>query len=84
MKRVQIQLPDEMAADVERYAKDTDQPVTAVVRHALTRLLAEGEQDHRWARALAGIGGFRSGLHDLSENHDEYFVQAIEERIGRR
>ena len=33
---------------------------------------------------MTAVGGFRSGLGDVAENHDEYLVQAIEERIGRR
>lgn len=84
MKRVQVQFPDEMARAIQQLAADTDQSVTALVRGAVERLLAEADRDRLWERALAAVGGFHSGLHDVAENHDEYYAQAIEERIGRR
>ena len=84
MRRMQIQVPDEIATAMEQYAKETGQSVAAAFRDAAERLLADGERARRWDRALAGVGGFHSGLRDVSENHDEYFAQAIEERIGRR
>ena len=39
--------------------------------------------NRRWARAMGAVGIARSGLTDISENHDEYFVQAIEEDLRR-
>ena len=84
MRRMQIQVPDEIATAMEEYAKETGQSVAAAFRDAAERLLADGERERRWDRALAGVGGFHSGLSDFAENHDEYFAQAIEERIGRR
>lgn len=72
MKRVQIQFPDEMAAALRRLAADADQPVTAIVRGAVERVLAEAERDRLWERALAAVGGGHSGLADVAENHDKY------------
>ncbi|HUG30897.1 MAG TPA: ribbon-helix-helix domain-containing protein [Candidatus Limnocylindria bacterium] len=72
MKRVQIQFPDGMAAELQRLAADTDQSVSAVVRGAVARVLAESERDRLWERALGAVGGFNSGLGDIAENHDKY------------
>ena len=72
MKRVQVQFPDEMADALQRLASRTDQPVAAVVRGAVARVLAESERDRLWERAIASVGGFNSGLGDLAENHDKY------------
>lgn len=72
MKRVQIQFTDEMAAALQHLAAETDQPVTAIVRGAVERILAESERDRLWERALAAVGGFNSGLGDVAENHDKY------------
>lgn len=86
MKRVQIQFPDDMAAALLLEALEAGQPVSAIVRGAVGRMLEASERDRLWDRAIAAVtaGGFGSGLHDVSENHDEYYVQTIEERIGRR
>jgi hypothetical protein len=35
--------------------------------------------DMRWERALASVGGFNSGLSDISERHDAYVVEANED-----
>ncbi|HZM72402.1 MAG TPA: ribbon-helix-helix protein, CopG family [Candidatus Polarisedimenticolia bacterium] len=84
MKRVQISFTEAEAAALRERAKEAGLPLTALVRDAVDAWLAAEELQRRWDRALAGVGGFRSGLNDVGENHDEYFVQAIEERIGRR
>lgn len=84
MKRVQVQFTDELALELEEQAKASGQPVAALVRQAVANMLAVGDRRTHIERALTAIGGFHSGLHDVSENHDEDFVQTIEERIGRR
>ncbi len=35
--------------------------------------------DARWERSLAAVGGFHSGVGNLSQNHDEEFAAASEE-----
>lgn len=84
MRRVQVQFTDEQVAYLEERAAANGQPVAAVVRDAVDVQRASDERRRRIDATLSVVGKYRSGLADLSENHDEYFVQAIEERIGRR
>jgi hypothetical protein len=84
MRRMQFQLTDEQATALESDASATGRPVTEVLREAVDLWRIHNDRRRRIDRAMSAIGGFRSGLTDVAENHDEYFVQAIEERIGRR
>lgn len=72
MKRVQLQLTDEQHSRLQQRAADAGRPVAALVRDALDAWMAAPEADSRLARALAVVGGFRSGLGDLAEEHDRY------------
>lgn len=60
--------------------------MATVIRELIDDQRAADEKQRRIDIALAALKkpAFHSGLADFSENHDEYFVQAIEERIGRR
>ncbi len=86
MRRVQIQVPEEQFARLEARAEARGESISAAVRRALDVEDAAEERQTRIDSALAAIrdANFHSGLHDVSENHDEYVVQGIEERIGRR
>jgi Ribbon-helix-helix protein, copG family. len=86
MSRVQVTFSAEETDALRQRAQAEGRSLSAVVREAVAAWLAGEERKRLWDRAIAAVkaGGFRSGLHDVSENHDEYFVQAIEERIGRR
>ena len=84
MRRVQVSLTEDQIRYLEDRAQETGQPVTAVVRDAIDVQRAEKERLRRWESALSVIGKYASGQGDISENHDEYYVQTIEERIGRR
>lgn len=86
MRRVQVQVTDEQAAHLERRGTATGTTVATVIRQAIDAQLAADEKQRRIdvARAALKKPAFHSDVPDLVENHDEYFVQAIEERIGRR
>jgi hypothetical protein len=84
MRRMQFQLTDEQAAALESSAAASGRPVTQVMREVVDDWRLNMDRRRRIERAKTAVGGFRSGLHDVAENHDEYLVQAIEERIGRR
>lgn len=79
-------MPEEQFVRLESRAAAAGESISAVVRHALDVQDATEENRRRIDVALAALreANFHSGLHDVAENHDEYFVQAIEERIGRR
>ena len=86
MRRVQLQVTDEQATHLDRRSEATGKTVASVVLDLIDAQRAADEQQRRIDIALAALEkpAFHSGLTDFSENHDEYFVQAIEERIGRR
>jgi Arc/MetJ-type ribon-helix-helix transcriptional regulator len=83
MQRVQVQLTDEQLAALRERASGTERPVAALIREAVDAWLGVDERRRRIERALVAIGGFHSGLGDLAEKHDEYFAEAIEERVRR-
>ena len=86
MRRVQVQLPDDQYDRLAARAKGAGETIAAAVRRALDKQDEADEKARKAEAARAAIrnSNYSSGLTDVSENHDEYFVQAIEERIGRR
>jgi len=86
MRRVQIQLPEEQFARLESRAEAAGESIAATVRRALDVQDAAEERRARIEVALEAIRNaeYRSGLPDVAENHDEYFVLALEERMRRR
>jgi post-segregation antitoxin (ccd killing protein) len=81
--RTQIQLTAEQAADLKRLAAARSVSMAAVIRDAVDAHLAR-ERGPSWEerveRALSHVGRFHSGLDDLAENHDEYYVEAVESK----
>lgn len=54
--------------------------MAALIRDAIDRWYGpEGSRDEAWERALSSIGGFRSGRHDISDEHDAYLADAFSE-----
>lgn len=86
MRRVQIQLREDQFRRLEARAAAGGESIAAAVRRALDAQDAVEEQRSRaeMARAALREAHFNSGLGDVAENHDEYFVRGIEERIARR
>lgn len=83
MIRTQIQLTAEQADDLKRLAAAKGVSMAAVIREAVDAHLAR-ERGPSWEerveRALSYVGCFHSGLGDLAENHDEYYVEAVESK----
>jgi len=75
MQRLQVQLDDRQVEELRRIAGQHRRSVAAVVRDAVDRYLADADIRTRRERAVAAVGGFRSGLGDLSEHHDRYLVE---------
>jgi hypothetical protein len=72
MIRTQVQLDEAAAEALKRKAADRGTSVAALIREAVERLLAEDDREAIRRRALSVAGMFRSGLSDVSENHDHY------------
>lgn len=84
MRHVHFQITDEQAADVESNAAATGRPMTAVLREAVDLWRSQQERRRRIERALSVRGGFRSGLHDVAERHDDYLVMGLEDEMRER
>ena len=85
MERVQVVLSDVQAAHVSRRAAEKGTTKADAIREAIDAQLLADERQRRIDVALAALRkpAFHSDVPDLVKNHDEYFVQGIEERIGR-
>lgn len=76
MHRTQIQLEDGQWRAVNRVAGQRGVSAAQVIRDALERTLP-AEVDQRRDRAVASIGGFRSGRGDVSVHHDDHLADAF-------
>ena len=75
MERTQISLTTEQASRLRRLARQRRTSMASLIREAIEQVHPEDESqslDARWARALRAVGGARSGVPDLAENHDAY------------
>lgn len=87
MIRKQVQFTDRQAARIQREARRRGVSQSAVIRDALDKGLGAGTSgptDEQWERALAVAGKFRSGLPDLSVEHDRYFADDLYEDIREK
>ncbi len=82
MVRTQIQLTEDQAKRLKRIAEKQGISVAEVIRRSVDRTLREDyapTEDELWDRAMRAIGCGRSGLHDVSERHDDYLVEAYKD-----
>ncbi len=81
MIRTQIQLTEEQARRVQQLAADRGVSMAQIIREAVEQYTAEGtvSREERVRRAMEAAGRFRSGLRDLSVEHDKYLAEAFEE-----
>lgn len=84
MIRTQVSLTEVQMRALRRRSQRTGKSIARLVREGVDKVLADDDWEQRKRRLRAISGKYRSGLPDLAENHDEYYVQAVEERIGRR
>lgn len=82
MRRVQVQFSDEQVAHLEARAAAVGESIAAVVRAAVDTQRASDERRRRIDAAFSVMGKYRSGLADVSERHDEYVAEAIENHLG--
>ncbi len=75
-----IELTDEQNRILEEIAGDKGRPVAELIREGIDELLrAEGRSPRKELRqrAMALSGRFRSGVSDLSTNHDRYLEESF-------
>ncbi len=85
MRRVQLQVTDEQAIDLDRRSAATGKTVATVILDLIDAQRAADERQRRIDIALAALEkpAFHSGLTDISENHDEYIGQILDEEVER-
>jgi hypothetical protein len=80
MVRTQIQLTESQAARLKELAQAESTSMAELIRRGVELYLAAAQgsltEDDRRRRALAVVGGFRSGVPDLAERHDDYLDEA--------
>ena len=80
MVRTQIQLTEEQVRALRVLAASRGQSMAEVIRQALDRMLSDeagSDSEELHQRALEAAGRFRSGLGDLSVEHDRYLEDAF-------
>ena len=85
MVRTQIQLTEHQVKALKELAAAEERSMAELIRRsvdAFLRASAHRSREERKRRALAAIGRFRSGVSDLSVNHDRYLSEAFgDERL---
>lgn len=82
MVRTQIQLTEEQAKAVKKIARARHLSVAELIRQAVDNLIKAStviDVEERRKRAIDASGRFRSGLRDLSTEHDKYLEEAFSE-----
>ena len=85
MRRVQLQITDELGTHLDRRAAASGKAVTTVILDLIEDQAAADERQRRIDVALAALDkpAFDSGFSDISENHDEYIGQILDEEVER-
>ncbi len=83
MNRKQIQFTERQLAAIRKEARRRRISEAAVVRDAIDRSLERTKRpsdarSRQIARAIASVGGFRSGLKDIAQQHDRELADAYE------
>lgn len=84
--RAQIQFEKSQYESIRMVARRKQISISEAVRQLVRSGMRHGlvEDPPNKIEALLELAGtFDSGLTDMGRNHDEYFVQAIEEDMGR-
>lgn len=78
VERTQISLTEEQSRRLRGLARRKHTSMAALIRDAVDRAYPPpGRADEGWARALAAVGGFRSGSSDISAEHDRELGEAF-------
>lgn len=82
MIRTQVQLTEAQFEALKRLSAAENLSMAELIRRGVDLVLASENNvndEERIRRALAAAGRFRSGIKDLSANHDAYLAEAIAE-----
>jgi len=77
--RTQVQLTEEQARALKRLAAQQGKSVADLIRKGVDLVIASSwstATEERISRAIALAGRFRSGVRDLSAQHDRYLAEA--------
>jgi predicted transcriptional regulator len=80
MVRTQIQLTEQQARRLKQLAAAQGRSMADLIRSSVDALLARPEvidDEVRRTRALRAVGRFRSGVRDLSSQHDRHLVEVL-------
>lgn len=80
MVRTQVQLTKIQLESLRQLSAETGRSVADLVREGIDQFVARRHGASREAqvdRARKVAGKFRSGGHDISSSHDQYFAEAI-------
>jgi hypothetical protein len=85
MVRTQVQLTEEQMERLRRASVERGVSIAALIREAVDRTLEVSDRERRWELAMSVVGTSRDvdGATDVSERHDDYFADAVEERWRR-
>jgi hypothetical protein len=78
--RTQIQLTDEQARALREIARARGDSMAELIRSGVDEVLRSEPgptREERKRRAIAASGKFRSGLSDISAEHDRYLGEAF-------
>ncbi|MGH9253179.1 MAG: CopG family transcriptional regulator [Vicinamibacterales bacterium] len=81
MVRTQIQLTERQARRLKQLAAARGRSMADLIRRSVDALLAQADthlDEVKRARALRGAGRFRSGVRDLSSQHDRHLSDILE------
>lgn len=85
MRRVQVELNDELATYLDQRSAATGKTVATAIVDIVADQRATDERQRRIDVALAALEKppFHSGVANLGENHDEYIGQVLDEEVER-
>ncbi len=76
--RTQIQLEERQAVALRKLAAELGISLAELIRRAIDEsLLHQGDGQALYQRALSVVGKGASGLGDVSRNHDDHFVDSL-------
>ena len=82
MVRTQVQLREEQMDTLRQWSAERRVSIAELIRQGVDMLIgAESviDDEEQRRRAIALVGKFRSGLSDVSSDHDRYLAEAYQQ-----